>query len=119
MNSMARNVQRGDIYYANLNPVVGSEEGGERPVLILSNNVGNRYGTTIIVAPITSRKRRKQYSTHLKIKSFAGLKKDSTILFEQIRVIDKKRLLGYIGTLDRRFLLQAERAIRISIDLRS
>lgn len=116
---MVRTVQRGEIYYANLNPVIGSEEGGERPVLILSNNLGNRYGTTVIVAPITSRKRRKQYPTHLKIEAFAGLKKDSTILFEQIRVIDKKRLLGYIGTLDRRFLLQAERAIHISIGLRS
>ncbi|MDO4174067.1 MAG: type II toxin-antitoxin system PemK/MazF family toxin [Eubacteriales bacterium] len=98
---MTRNVQRGDIYYANLNPVVGSEEGGERPVLILSNNVGNRYGTTIIVAPITSWKNnRNLLPTQYRLDRIEGLPKRSVVLLEQIRTIDKKRLYRWIARLD-------------------
>ena len=76
---MIKNVWRGDIYYADLNPVVGSEKGGVRPVLILSNNRGNRCGTTVIIAPITSRKRKKRYPTHRKIPPFPGLREHSTV----------------------------------------
>lgn len=98
---MVRNVRRGDIYYANLDPIIGSEEGGERPVLILSNNFGNRYGTTVIVAPITSRKRNlHELPTHYQLERIEGLPKISIVLLEQIRTIDKKRLYRRIAQLD-------------------
>ena len=112
-----RVIRRGDIYYADLNPVIGSEQGGMRPVLVISNNTGNYFGPTVIVAPITSKKRNRKYPTHMKINSVAGLQQGSTVLFEQLRVIDKTRLREYIGTLDRRYFLQADRPLHISIGL--
>lgn len=87
---MERIIKRGDIFYATLNPVIGSEQGGTRPVLTISNNTGNRHSPTIIVVPITSR-------THTEVKDFDKLDKDSIILLEQIRTIDKQRLKQYIG----------------------
>ena len=90
---MERTIRRGDIYYADLNPVIGSEQGGTRPVLIISNDIGNKYSPTVIIAAITSRVRTKaKLPTHTAIKDFEGLSKDSVILLEQIRTIDKKRL---------------------------
>ena len=90
---MERKIKRGDIYYANLNPVIGSEQGGTRPVLIISNDVGNKHSPTVIVAPITSRIHAKaKLPTHTLINDFEGLDKNSIILLEQVRTIDKQRL---------------------------
>ena len=93
---MERKFKRGDIYYANLNPVIGSEQGGTRPVLIISNDVGNKHSPTVIVAPITSRIHTKaKLPTHTLINDFEGLDKNSIILLEQVRTIDKQRLRQY------------------------
>lgn len=87
---MEKTIKRGDIYYATLDPVVGSEQGGTRPVLIISNNTGNRYSPTVIIAPITSRVHTKaKLPTHIAVTDFIKLNKDSIILLEQIRTIDK------------------------------
>lgn len=116
---MKKTIKRGEIYYANLNPVIGSEQGGRRPVLIISNDIGNKHSPTVIVAPITSRVHTKaKLPTHTLIKDFEGLDKNSIILFEQIRTIDKQRLREYLGTLDRRFLDSTDKALTISIGLR-
>jgi len=98
-------IKRGDIYYADLSPVVGSEQGGTRPVIVLQNNTGNRFSPTIIVAPFTSNKGKKMLPTHLLMKSEeTGLPKDSIVLLEQVRSIDKSRLVsenvGKIRNLD-------------------
>ena len=115
---MERIIKRGDIYYAELNPVIGSEQGGTRPVLIISNDIGNKHSPTVIIAPITSRVHTKaKLPTHTLIKDFDGLDKNSIILFEQIRTIDKQRLREYLGTLDRRFIHCADKALAISIGL--
>ncbi len=101
-----------------LNPVIGSEQGGTRPVLIISNDIGNKHSPTVIIAPITSRIHTKaKLPTHTLIKDFDGLDKNSIILFEQIRTIDKQRLREYLGTLDRRFIHCADKALAISIGL--
>ena len=97
---MERTIRRGDIYYADLNPVIGSEQGGTRPVLIISNDTGNKYSPT-----------------HTAIKDFEGLSKDSVILLEQIRTIDKKRLREHIGMLDSQQILTADNALLISLGL--
>ena len=91
-------VRRGDIFYADLSPVVGSEQGGVRPVLVVQNDVGNKYSPTVIVAAITSRINKAKMPTHIEIKGEEyGLSKDSVVLLEQIRTIDKKRLKEKIG----------------------
>lgn len=116
---MERVIKRGDIYYAELNPVIGSEQGGTRPVLIISNDIGNKHSPTVIVAPITSRVHTKaELPTHTLVKEFEELDKNSIILLEQIRTIDKQRLREYLGTLDGRFLDKADKALAISIGLR-
>ena len=89
---MERTIKRGDIYYANLSPVIGSEQGGNRPVLIISNDIGNRHSPTVIVAAITSRQTKSKIPTHFYLGNIEGLPADSIILFEQIRTIDKRRL---------------------------
>lgn len=115
---MDRIIKRGDIYYANLNPVIGSEQGGTRPVLIISNDIGNKHSPTVIVAAITSRVQTKaKLPTHTIINDFEGLDKGSIILLEQIRTIDKKRLQEYLGTLDGRFLPAVDKALAISVSL--
>ena len=115
---MELTIKRGDIYYAELNPVIGSEQDGTRPVLIISNDIGNKPSPTVIIAPITSRIHTKaKLPTHTLIKDFDGLDKNSIILFEQIRTIDKQRLREYLGTLDRRFIHYADKALAISIGL--
>ena len=116
---MERKIKRGDIYYANLNPVIGSEQGGTRPVLIISNDVGNKHSPTGIVAPITSRIHTKaKLPTHTLINDFEGLDKNSIILFEQIRTIDKQRLRKYGGMLSTVIMARADKALAISISLR-
>ena len=116
---MERIIKRGDIYFANLNPVVGSEQGGKhRPVLIISNDKGNKHSTTVIIAAMTGLEHNKaKLPTHIVAKGYEFLEKDSLILLEQIRTLDKQRLQEYIGTFDRRFMLSIDKALSISIGL--
>ena len=112
------NVKRGELYYADLSPVVGSEQGGVRPVLIVQNDVGNKYSPTIIAAAVTSKINKAKLPTHIELpKSTYGLVKDSVILLEQIRTIDKKRLREHIGMLDSQQILTADNALLISLGL--
>ena len=111
-------VKRGDIYYADLSPVIGSEQGGLRPVLIIQNDIGNRYSPTVIAAAITSRMSKTHLPTHIDIfADKAGLSKDSVVLAEQIRTIDKQRLKEKIGHLDERLMSQVNEALEISFGL--
>jgi mRNA interferase MazF len=112
------NIKRGDIYYADLSPVVGSEQGGLRPVLIVQNDIGNRYSPTVIAAAITSRMSKTKLPTHIDIyASEVGLAKDSVILLEQIRTIDKRRLKEKMGHLDDSIMQRVNEAISVSIGL--
>ncbi len=112
------NIRRGDIYYADLSPVVGSEQGGLRPVLIVQNDVGNKYSPTVIAAAITSRMGKTRLPTHIDIHAEkAGLAKDSVILLEQIRTIDKARLGEKMGHLDEGMMNEVNNAINISFGL--
>ena len=111
-------VKRGDIYYADLSPVVGSEQGGLRPVLIIQNDVGNRYSPTVIAAAITSRMGKTRLPTHIDIYAErAGLAKDSVILLEQIRTLDKRRLKEKIGHLDADEMARVDKGLRIQLCL--
>lgn len=111
-----REIQRGDIYYAGLNPVVGSEQGGIRPVLIIQNDTGNRHSPSTIVAAITAKVRKRPLPTHVYLpKGTSGLKRDSTILLEQIRTIDQVRLKDYIGYADKQVMEQVDKALVISL----
>ena len=115
---MERTIKRGDIFYADLNPVVGSEQGGTRPVLIISNDIGNRHSPTVIVAAITSRVHTKaKLPTHTAVNDFEGLDKDSIILLEQIRTIDKHRLKQYMGLMPDNIMARVDKALAISISL--
>nr|WP_269635014.1 type II toxin-antitoxin system PemK/MazF family toxin [Thermosinus carboxydivorans] len=111
-------VKRGDIYYANLSPVVGSEQGGHRPVLIIQNDVGNKYSPTVIVAAITSQISKAKLPTHVEIsaKQFS-LDKDSVVLLEQLRTIDKRRLKEKVTHLSEDIMVKVDEAIRISLGL--
>ena len=112
------NIRRGDIYYADLSPVIGSEQGGLRPVLIVQNDVGNRYSPTVIAAAITSKMSKTKLPTHIDVPSEdAGLAKDSIILLEQIRTIDKKRLKEKMGHLDEATMNSVNNAIEVSFGL--
>ena len=109
-------IKRGDIFYADLSPVVGSEQGGIRPVLIIQNNVGNRYSPTIIAGAITSQLTKAKLPTHIEIRSGQfGLPKDSVILLEQLRTLDKRRLRETLGALDRDTQRKVDKAILISL----
>jgi transcriptional modulator of mazE/toxin, mazF len=109
-----REIRRTEIYYADLNPVKGSEQGGLRPVLILQNDIGNRHSPTTIVAAITSRRSKAKMPTHVKI--FAeGLPQDSIVLLEQIRTIDKTRLTEYVCRVNRKTMGKINRAIKVSL----
>ena len=111
-------VKRGDIYYADLSPVIGSEQGGVRPVLVIQNDVGNKYSPTVIVAAITSQINKAKMPTHIEINGDDyGLSKDSVILLEQIRTIDKKRLKEKTGHADEELMDSISQALRISIGL--
>lgn len=112
-------IRRGDIYYADLSPVVGSEQGGIRPVLILQNDVGNKHSPTVIAAAITSRMGKAKLPTHIDIYAEkVGLQKDSVVLLEQVRTIDKQRLGEKMGHLDEVTMNQVNDAITISLGLR-
>ena len=111
-------IRRGDIYYADLSPVVGSEQGGLRPVLIIQNDVGNRYSPTVIAAAITSQLTKAKLPTHIDVYADRfGLAKDSVILLEQIRTIDKRRLKEKMGHLDDSIMQRVNEAISVSIGL--
>lgn len=111
-------IKRGDIFYADLSPVVGSEQGGVRPVLIIQNDIGNKFSPTVIVAAITSQINKAKLPTHVEIKAQEyGIQKDSVILLEQIRTIDKKRLREKIGHLDDKLMEQVNDALVISVGL--
>ena len=111
-------VKRGDIFYADLSPVVGSEQGGLRPVLIIQNDVGNRYSPTVIAAAITSRMGKTRMPTHIDIHAEkVGLAKDSVILLEQIRTLDKRRLKEKMGHLDDDMMNSVNSAIAVSFGL--
>ncbi len=112
------NIKRGDIYYADLSPVVGSEQGGVRPVLIVQNDVGNRFSPTVIAAAITSRQAKANLPTHIAIgANDSGLSKDSVVLLEQVRTIDKQRLKERMGCIDEGSMDKINEAISISFCL--
>lgn len=111
-------ITRGDIYYADLSPVVGSEQGGVRPVVIVQNDVGNKYSPTVIAAAITSKINKAKLPTHIEINAETfGLPKDSVVLTEQIRTIDKKRLKEHIGHLDDEYMTKVNDALSVSFGL--
>lgn len=111
-------VKRGDIYYADLSPVVGSEQGGVRPVLIVQNDVGNKYSPTVIAAAVTSQLNKSKLPTHIEIDAMKyGLPKDSVILTEQIRTIDKRRLKEKIGHIDEELMNSVNDALFVSFGL--
>lgn len=111
-------IKRGDIYYADLTPVVGSEQGGTRPVLIIQNDVGNRHSPTVIAAAITSRQGKRPLPTHIRLEdSPCGLEQESTVLLEQVRTIDRVRLKEYIGRAGRVTMQDVDHAIAVSFGL--
>lgn len=111
-------VKRGDIFYADLSPVVGSEQGGMRPVLVIQNDVGNKYSPTVIAAAITSRMGKTKLPTHIDIYAErVGLARDSVVLLEQVRTLDKRRLKEKMGHLDDEMMQQIDTAIAVSLGL--
>lgn len=113
-------IKRGDIYYADLSPVVGSEQGGVRPVLIVQNDVGNKYSPTVIAAAITSQKEKTKLPTHIPLHSQScGLSRDSVVLLEQIRTIDKRRLKERMGKLEGGDMTKVNQALSVSFGLGS
>ncbi len=111
-------VKRGDIYYADLSPVVGSEQGGVRPVLIIQNDIGNKYSPTVIAAAITSQRDKTKLPTHIHVNGVGcGLAKDSIVLLEQVRTIDKQRLKEKMGTLDVTSMDLVNKALTVSFGL--
>ena len=111
-------IKKGDVYYASLNPIVGSEQDGERPVVVVQNNLANKHSPTIIVVPITTVLKRMELPTHIPISKNRFLKKDSMILVEQIRAIDKKRLKAYLGHLKPEQMKLVDSAIVNAVDLK-
>ena len=115
---MTGSVKRGDIYYADLSPVVGSEQGGLRPVLIIQNDVGNKYSPTVSAAAITSRMGKTKLPTHIDVYAErAGLSRDSIVLLEQLRTLDKRRLRERLGHLDEAMMSEIDTAIAVSLGL--
>ena len=111
-------VRRGEIYYADLSPVVGSEQGGLRPVLIVQNDVGNKHSPTVIAAAITSQREKAKLPTHIQLDSkTCGLSRDSVVLLEQIRTLDKQRLREKMGSLDTRSMAAVNSALSVSFGL--
>ncbi len=108
-------IKRGEVYYADLSPVVGSEQGGIRPVLVVQNDIGNKYSPTIIAAAITSQINKSKLPTHIEVGQESGLPKDSVILLEQIRTLDKRRLKEKIGEIPRETMQQVNNALLISL----
>lgn len=114
---MRKAIRRGDLFYADLNPVVGSEQGGIRPVLVVQNDVGNHFSPTVVAAAITSRKAKNSLPTHILLENVPGLAPTSLLLLEQLRTIDRKRLRGYIGRISKEKMLEVDAALAISIGI--
>lgn len=114
---MRKAIRRGDLFYADLNPVVGSEQGGIRPVLVIQNDVGNHFSPTVVAAAITSRKAKNCLPTHILLENVPGLAHTSLLLLEQLRTIDRKRLRGYIGRISKEKMLEVDAALAISIGI--
>ncbi|MDR2753926.1 MAG: type II toxin-antitoxin system PemK/MazF family toxin [Oscillospiraceae bacterium] len=111
-------VKRGDIFYADLSPVVGSEQGGIRPVLIVQNDVGNKFSPTVIAAAITSQRYKTDLPTHIKVNAdSSGLARDSIVLLEQVRTLDKRRLKERMGNLENRDMQRVDRALSVSLGI--
>ena len=110
-------IKRGELYYADLSPVIGSEQGGVRPVLVVQNDVGNKYSPTVIVAAITSQINKAKIPTHIELGTSHGLTKDSVLLLEQIRTLDKRRLKEHMGRLDDRLMQLVDDAIAVSFGI--
>ncbi|WP_431814957.1 type II toxin-antitoxin system PemK/MazF family toxin [Limosilactobacillus portuensis] len=114
----AKKVKRGDIFYADLSPVVGSEQGGQRPVLIVQNDIGNHFSTTVIVAPITTHSQKKPMPTHVPLTAeVTGIPRNSVVLLEQVRTIDKQRLMDRIDHLDALVMKKVNHGLRVSLSL--
>ncbi|NLY20485.1 MAG: type II toxin-antitoxin system PemK/MazF family toxin [Tissierellia bacterium] len=112
-------IKRGDLYYADLSPVIGSEQGGVRPVVIVQNDIGNKYSPTTIVAAITSQLNKPKLPTHVPISAQKyGLPKNSVVLTEQLRTVDKKRLREKLGSADEEFMKRIDDAIKTSVGLK-
>lgn len=116
---MERTIKRGDIYYAELNPVIGSEQGGNRPVLIISNDIGNKHSPTVIIAAITSKQTKSKLPTHFYLSDIEGLPADSIVLLEQIRTIDKRRLKERLTQLDEPNMEAISKPLLISIGVKN
>ena len=115
-----RPIHRGDIYYADLTPATGSEQGGNRPVLVVQNNVGNHHSPTVIAAAITGYVKGKHQPTHVRLKGAAcGLFRDSTVLLEQLRTLDKSRLGEYMGSIGKDKMREVDAALSVSVGLRN
>ncbi|NVY96324.1 type II toxin-antitoxin system PemK/MazF family toxin [Lactobacillus sp. DCY120] len=114
---MVFTIKRGDIFYADLSPVIGSEQGGMRPVLVIQNNIGNKYSPTTIIAAITGRIEKPKMPTHVGITTADGVSKNSVVLTEQIRTIDKQRLKERVTTLSAARMQEVDRALRVSVHL--
>ena len=114
---MRKAIRRGDLFYADLNPVIGSEQGGIRPVLVIQNDVGNHFSPTVVAAAITSRKAKNSLPTHILLENVPGLAPTSLLLLEQLRTIDRKRLRGYIGRISKEKMLEIDAALAISIGI--
>ncbi|MCL2634480.1 MAG: type II toxin-antitoxin system PemK/MazF family toxin [Oscillospiraceae bacterium] len=111
-------IKRGEIYYADLSPVIGSEQGGMRPVLIVQNDIGNKHSPTVIAAAITSQKEKSRLPTHISLTALnCGLAKDSVVLLEQVRTLDKKRLKERMGELDLASMSKVDNALSVSFGL--
>ncbi len=108
-------IKRGELYYADLSPVVGSEQGGVRPVLVVQNNIGNKYSPTIIAVAVTSQINKAKLPTHIELDTTCGLPKDSVILAEQLRTLDKRRLKDKIGALDDKAMQKVNNALLVSL----
>lgn len=111
-------IKRGQIYYADLSPVVGSEQGGYRPVLIIQNDMGNRYSPTTIAAVITTRKTKANLPTHIWLNNECGLPKESMVECEQVRTLDKKRLKSFMGQVSEEVLAEIDKGLKISFALK-
>jgi mRNA interferase MazF len=114
---MSQSIVRGSLYYADLNPVIGSEQGGVRPVVVIQNDVGNRHSPTVIIAAITSKAIKTTLPTHHVLDATGGLERDSVVLLEQIRTVDKRRLGDYVGVLGQRDMQGVDRALAVSVGL--
>lgn len=109
--------RRGDIYYADLNPVCGSEQGGKRPVVVIQNDMRNTHAPTLIVATITTKADKRKFPTHYLVKENAAFDEPSTIMLEQLRTIDKNRVLGYLGKIPPKEMLNVDKALMLSLAL--